>query len=237
MSSRELPEIVASSFGSQPLGVSVRGFPPLSQLTCESGSLALLVDWKGSGRGARCTVSSWRRSCCPGDASYCGGLEERRWGRNQQGGDMADRMTDYFHAHKDATTHDILSRWALEPQAHMRSVLVRKLYCTWCTLRVCVFCAHSPSNCRYYVPAIRNCMVKKSHSLPFAKLWRMPPPWTPILPLGILQWWGRRRRRKRQVSLLLFLVPCPSCFPINNVIIIFTSFELPIRILTHIHVL
>ena len=25
----------------------------------------------------------------------------------------------------------------------------------------CVFCVHIPSNCRYYVPAIRNCMLKK----------------------------------------------------------------------------
>ena len=33
----------------------------------------------------------------------------RRRGRDQQGDDVADRMTDYFHAHKDATTHDILS--------------------------------------------------------------------------------------------------------------------------------
>ena len=44
---------------------------------------------------------------------------------------------------------------------------------------------------------------------------------------------GRRRRSMRQVSLLLF-VPFPSCFPILNVIIIFTSFELVIRILTHL---
>ena len=35
------------------------------------------------------------RSCCPGGASCCG-LEVRRCGRDQQGDDMADRMTDYF---------------------------------------------------------------------------------------------------------------------------------------------
>ena len=63
---------------------------------CESGSLALLSDNVVFGRGARCTVSSWRRSCCPGGAACCGVLEERRCGRDQQGDDMADRMTDYF---------------------------------------------------------------------------------------------------------------------------------------------
>ena len=109
MSSRELPEIVASWLGSEPVGEVLRGFPPLSQFICESGSWALLVDCVGSERGAGCTVSSWRRSCCPGGASCFGGLEERRWGRDQQGYDIVDRMTDYFHAHKDATTHDILS--------------------------------------------------------------------------------------------------------------------------------
>ena len=36
----------------------------------------------------------------------------------------------------------------------------------------------------------------------------------------------------RQISLLLF-APSPNCFPINNELIIFTSFELLIRILTH----
>ena len=87
----------------------MRGFLPLSSLTCESGSLALLVDCTGSGRGARCTVSSRKRSCCPGGASCCDGLEVRRCGSHQQGDDMADQMTDCFHAHSGS----------LEPQAHM----------------------------------------------------------------------------------------------------------------------
>ena len=88
MSSRELPEIVASSLVatsliSKPVGEVLRGFPPLSYLTCESGSVALLVDRIGSRRGSCesgswCAVSSWRRSCGPGGASSCGGLEERK---------------------------------------------------------------------------------------------------------------------------------------------------------------
>ena len=36
-------------------------------------------------------------------------LEVRIGGRDQQGNGVADQMIDYFHAHKDATTHDILS--------------------------------------------------------------------------------------------------------------------------------
>ena len=32
---------------------------------------------------------------------------------------------------------------------------------------------------------------------------------------------------------LLLLIPFPSCYPINNVVMIFTSFELLIRIFTH----
>ena len=70
-----------------------------------------------SGRGARCTVLSWRRSCCPGSASCCRGLEVGRCGRDQQGDDMADRMTHYFHAHNDDAA--ILSPKPLEPEAHM----------------------------------------------------------------------------------------------------------------------
>ena len=65
------------------VGEVLRGFLPLSLLASESGSLALLVDCIGSGRSALCTVSSWRRSCCPGGASCCGGLEVRRCGRDQ----------------------------------------------------------------------------------------------------------------------------------------------------------
>ena len=90
------------------------GFLPLSDLTCESGSLALLVDRKGSGRGARCTVSSWRRPCCPSGASCCGGLDVRRCARDKQEDDMADQVTDYFNAHNDDAA--VLRRQALEPQ-------------------------------------------------------------------------------------------------------------------------
>ena len=76
---------------------------------CESGSLALPSDQIVLGRGSFesgswCTVSSWRRSFCPGGASCCGRLEERRCGRDQQGDDMADPMTESFDEHKDATT-------------------------------------------------------------------------------------------------------------------------------------
>ena len=62
-------------------------------------------------------MSSWRRLCCPGGASCCGGLEVRRCGRDQQGDDMADQMTDYFHAHNDDAA--ILSPQAREPQARI----------------------------------------------------------------------------------------------------------------------
>ena len=102
----------------------LRRFPPLSQLTCESGSLAPLVDHVVFGRGARCAVSSWRRSCCPGGASCCGRLEERRCGRDQQGDDMANLMADYFHAHKDASTPDILThKHAFHVRACEKTVL------------------------------------------------------------------------------------------------------------------
>ena len=89
-----------------------------SHSLCESGSLALLSDQVVLGRGSCesgswCAVSSWRRSCWPSGASCCGRLEERRCGRDQQGDDMADQMTDSFHAQKDdAATHDILSHKA-----------------------------------------------------------------------------------------------------------------------------
>ena len=76
-------------------------FAALWELTCENGSFALVVDCVGSGRGARCTVSSWRMSCCPGGPSCCGELKMRRCGKDQQGDDMAEQMTDNFHAHND----------------------------------------------------------------------------------------------------------------------------------------
>ena len=65
-------------------------------MTCESGSLALLVDCIGSGSSTPYTVSSWRRSCCPSSASCCGGLEVRRCGRDQQGDDTANQITELF---------------------------------------------------------------------------------------------------------------------------------------------
>ena len=54
-----------------------------------------------------------------------------------------------------------LQSWAvkLEPQARI------SCSCLWedCVVHDerygCVFCVHPPSNCRYYVPAIRNCML------------------------------------------------------------------------------
>ena len=44
------------------------------------------------------------------------------------------------------------------------------------------------------------------------------------------------KRDKLFLYRLLAVQPlkCPSCFPVNNVVIIFTSFELPIWILTHL---
>ena len=65
---------------------------------------------------------------------------------------MADRMTDYFHTHKDATTHDILS--------HKHAFHVRACEKTVVFLMhaVGVYSVYtSLSNWRYYVPAIRNC--------------------------------------------------------------------------------
>ena len=76
-------------------------FLPLTKLMCEIGSLALLVYCISSGRGAQCTVSSGRRSCCPGCASCCGGLEVKRCGRDQQRDDMGDQMTEPFSSHND----------------------------------------------------------------------------------------------------------------------------------------
>ena len=79
------------------MGEKLRGFLPL-----------LLVDCISSGRSDRCTMSSWRRSCCPGCASCCGGLEVRKCGRDKQKDEMADQMTDYFHSQNDDAA--ILSR-------------------------------------------------------------------------------------------------------------------------------
>ena len=108
--------------------------------------------------GVQCRLGG--RSCCPGGASCCG-LEEREGEvETTQGDDTADWMTDSFHAHKDATTHDILSH---KHAFHFRA----------CEKTV-VFVMHAagvysvytpPSNCRYHVPAIRNCMLKMFWSL------------------------------------------------------------------------
>ena len=94
-------------------------------MTCESGSLALLVDCIGSGRGARCTVSSWKRSCCPGGASCC-------WtGREKE------------HAHEDATIHDILSRKHAFDVRACEKIVVFVMHATG------VFCVHT---CRIVGP-------------------------------------------------------------------------------------
>ena len=77
---------------------------------------------------------------------------------------MADQMTDYFHAHKDATTHDILSR---KHAFHVRACEQTVVFVMHATG---VFCVHFPPNCRYCVPAIRNRMFKKCHSLPLTHL-------------------------------------------------------------------
>ena len=127
------------------MGVFGRKFLALSQLRNESDSFALLSDsivfaevfGKGSlGSCSWCTVSSWRKSRCPGSAACCGGLEERRCGRDQQGDDMADLMTDSFRRTK------MLQLKHLEPQARIQCpcVLANRLYCTSCTLWVCILC-------------------------------------------------------------------------------------------------
>ena len=69
---------------------------------------------------------------------------------------MADGMTDCFHAHKDSTTHDILS--------HKHAFHVRA-----CEKTV-VFVMHAAGVYSVYtspccVPAIRNCVLKKKKSL------------------------------------------------------------------------
>ena len=56
--------------------------------------------------GAQCVY--WRKSCCPSCASCCGGLEVRKCGRDKQKDEMADQMTDYFHAQNDDAA--VLSR-------------------------------------------------------------------------------------------------------------------------------
>ena len=77
---------------------------------------------------------------------------------------MADQMTDYFHAHKGATTHDVLSH---KHAFHVRAcdkpvVLVMHAAGVYSVNTPCV---HTPSNCRCYVLAIRNCMLEKNMSL------------------------------------------------------------------------
>ena len=97
---------------------------------------------------ARFVECSWRRSCCPGGASCRGRLWVSKCGKDQQGDDMDDRRKDSCG-----------QRWVqFLSQAHMRPSICA---CAHYALCGCVFCLHSPSNCRYYVPAIRNCMLEK----------------------------------------------------------------------------
>ena len=191
---------------------------------CDSGSSALLVYCISSGRGARCTMSSWRRSCCPSGASCCGGLEVKRCGRDQQGDDMADQMTEPFY-NDDAQSCVV----KLLNHKHICDMFLRQ-ECFVHARYGCVFCAHPSSNCQHYIPAIRNSMSKKITHCPSSDFEECH---NPSLPCRILSQYGRRRRCVRQISLLLF-APLPYCFPINNELIIFTTFELLIRILTHL---
>ena len=63
----------------------------------------------------------------------------RRCGRDQQRDDVADQMTDYFHAHNDDAA--ILGREALEPNAslHVRACEKTVLF-MMLALRVCILC-------------------------------------------------------------------------------------------------
>ena len=45
---------------------------------CTFGVLGLSCEAPAAPGKGTLTVSSWRKSCCPGGASCCGGLEERR---------------------------------------------------------------------------------------------------------------------------------------------------------------
>ena len=81
------------------VGEVLRRYPPLSYLTCESGSSSLLVDRVVLARGARCTVSSWRRSCCPGGACK----REREAETSKEMTWLTGRPTIFMRG-KDATT-------------------------------------------------------------------------------------------------------------------------------------
>ena len=125
-----------------------------------------------------------------------------------------------------------LSCSALEPQARIsysclwEDCIVHHARC-WCE-----FCVHTPSKCRYYVPAIRNCMnCQKKKSL--TALRQILKNATTMKSNFLMRNSAMMRTTKTKyaVSLLLF-IPFPSCFPINNVVIIFTSVELLTRILT-----
>ena len=76
---------------------------------------------------------------------------------------MADLMTNFFGRTKMIQ----LNHLDLEPQAciHVRACLGTDV-CTSCTLLVCILCT-LPSNCRYFVRAIRNPTIP--HALIFLK--------------------------------------------------------------------
>ena len=97
----------------------------------------------------------------------------------------------------------------------------------------CVFCVHSPSNCRYYVPAIRNCMLKKVTHCPSSGLEECHHHEFQFCHEEFCH-------DEDDEDEVCGRFPCCSLYHIhpvfsdNNVVIIFTSFELLILILTHL---
>ena len=93
------------------------------------------------------------------------------------------------------------------------------------------FCAHSPSTCRYCVPAIRNPTILHALIEFFQKKKLIHCSSSDFEECHHQEFqfchedcamMRRRRRSMRQVSLLL-IIPLPSCLPINNIVIFFTS--------------
>ena len=142
---------------------------------------------------------SWRRSRGPDSAACCDGLEVRRCGNDQHGCDVADlKMGSCWRTKKiQLNSHDLSHKHAFT-FVHACEQTV----CTSCTLCECLFCVHSPSNCRYCVPAIRNPTVQHALTDFFLSFTAHHIGWNVTtmtsLPSGILPLCKRRTRSMRQ---------------------------------------
>ena len=171
-----------------------------------------------------CTVWSWRRSRGRGSAACCGALEVRRCGNDQHGCDMADLKMYSFRRTKMIQVNH------LEPQARIH---IRACLCTDCMYvmhAVCI-CVHSPSNCRYCVPAIRNPTIQHALTGFFF--------YFKLIHCSSYCEECHHHDFHCQVESCHDVDdedevcgPPPSCLPINNVVIFFRSLKLLIRILT-----